>query len=92
MKTYNILLSDSLNDFLSERIATSGYSSFEEYIYYLIEQDQKTAAQEQLESLLLEGLESVETIEVTDEWWEQKRLKLLNKISQNQRSLFLAIN
>jgi antitoxin ParD1/3/4 len=85
MKTYNILLPDSLNDFLSERIATSGYSSFEEYIYHLIEQDQKTVAKEQLELLLLEGLESGE-IEVTDEWWEQKRLDLINKISQNQHN------
>ncbi|NMG09489.1 hypothetical protein [Brasilonema sp. UFV-L1] len=41
-------------------------------------------AQEHIEELLIEGLESGEAIEVTDEWWEQKRTHLMNKLRQEQ--------
>lgn len=39
-------------------------------------------SREQLDRLLQAGLESGEPIEVTDDWWEQKRDRLLNHSSQ----------
>jgi uncharacterized membrane protein len=38
--------------------------------------------QNRVEALILEGLESGELIEATDTWWEQKRDRLITKISQ----------
>ncbi|GAP94080.1 hypothetical protein [Leptolyngbya sp. NIES-2104] len=39
-------------------------------------------SREQLDRLLQAGLDSGEPIEVTDDWWEQKRDRLLNNSSQ----------
>lgn len=46
---------------------------------YQIKQDREKQAEKYLEKLLLEGLESLEFIEVNDEWWEEKRQKLINQ-------------
>jgi antitoxin ParD1/3/4 len=62
--------------FIDEQIAQGGYSTASEYIRDLIRQAQKQAAQEKLDSLLLEGLASGEPIEVTDQWWQEKQERL----------------
>ena len=77
MTTLNISLPDSMRAFIDEQIAQGGYSTASEYIRDLIRQAQKQAAQEKLDSLLIEGLESGESIEVTDEWWQEKQERLV---------------
>lgn len=80
MTNLNISLPDSVKDFVDEQVAKGGYSSVNEYLVALIFQEQKRRKnQENLEELLLEGLDSGESIEVTDEWWEQKRAQLIKK-------------
>ena len=54
-----------------------------DYILQLIRKDQKQLAEQRLISLLEEGLNSGEPIEVNAEFWEKKR-KLL--IAQGQNS------
>ena len=71
----------SMRAFIDEQIAQGGYSTASEYIRALIRQAQKQAAQEKLDSLLLEGLESGESIEVTDEWWQAKQERLIKVAS-----------
>ncbi len=77
MTTLNISLPDSMRAFIDEQIAQGGYSTASEYIRDLIRQAQKQAAQEKLDSLLIEGLESGQSIEVTDEWWQEKQERLI---------------
>jgi antitoxin ParD1/3/4 len=77
MTTLNISLPDSMRAFIDEQIAQGGYSTASEYIRDLIRQAQKQAAQEKLDSLLIEGLESGKPIEVTDEWWQEKQERLI---------------
>ena len=67
MTTLNISLPDSMRTFIDEQIAQGGYSTASEYIRDLIRQAQKQAAQEKLDSMLIEGLASGKSIEVTDE-------------------------
>ena len=43
--------------------------------------DQKERAEERIERLLLEGLDSGEPIGITPEYWEQKRRQLLERRS-----------
>jgi antitoxin ParD1/3/4 len=76
MTTLNISLPDSMRTFIDEQIALGGYSTASEYIRDLIRQAQKQAARDKLDSLLLEGLQSGESIEVTDEWWQEKQERL----------------
>lgn len=80
MTTLNISLPESMRAFIDEQIAKGDYSTASEYIRDLIRQDQKQAAQMKLETMLLEGLDSGESIEVTDEWWENKRIELLERL------------
>ncbi len=73
-----------MKTFVEEQVTKGGYGSISEYLIELINQDQQRKAQEYTEELLIEGLESGEAIEVTDEWWEQKRTHLMNKLRQGQ--------
>ncbi|MGI0482753.1 ribbon-helix-helix domain-containing protein [Geminocystis sp. CENA526] len=83
MNQLNISVTEDLQDFINEQIKTKGYSNLSEYINYLIQKDREKQAEKHLEELLLEGLESPEFIEVNDQWWEEKRLKLMNQIKGN---------
>jgi antitoxin ParD1/3/4 len=60
MQTMNISLPDPPKDFIDHQIAEGRYSSVSEYIRELIRDDEKRKADERLEALLLEGLESGE--------------------------------
>jgi len=62
MQTMNISLPDPLKDFVDHQIAEGRYSSVSEYIRELIREDEKRRAEERLEALLLEGLESEESV------------------------------
>ena len=79
MTTLNISLPELMQAFIEEQIAKGGYSTANEYIHHLIQQDQRQAAQMKLEAMLLEGLNSGEFIEVTDQWWENKRTGIVER-------------
>ncbi|GCL36347.1 MULTISPECIES: type II toxin-antitoxin system ParD family antitoxin [Sphaerospermopsis] len=83
MTTVNISLPDSMRDFINEQVEKGGYSTTSEYIRHLIRQDLERVQQSRIEKLLLEGLDSGEGIEITDEWWEQKRSQLIEKIRKS---------
>ena len=73
-ETMNIALPDNLKDYVIGRVTEGGYTSASEYVRELIRSDQKQKAQERLESLLLEGLESGAAREFTaEDWAELKR-------------------
>ncbi|MDY6780964.1 MAG: type II toxin-antitoxin system ParD family antitoxin [Cyanobacteriota bacterium] len=76
----NISLPEQIQAFIEEQTSVAGLNSVSEYIYQLIlREKERIARQEQIESLLLEGLDSGELIEANDEWWEQKRIELLEQ-------------
>lgn len=82
MQTMNISLPEQLKDFVDEQIGSGRYSSVSEYIRDLIRDDERRKAQEKLESMLLEGLQSGAPTEMTrDDWADIRRaaLKQLEK-------------
>jgi antitoxin ParD1/3/4 len=85
MTTLNISLPDAMRTFIDEEIAKGGYSTASEYIRDLIRQAQKKAEEKKLEIMLLEGLDSGKPIEVTDEWWEQKRAQIMQSFPQKNK-------
>ncbi|MEH2042557.1 type II toxin-antitoxin system ParD family antitoxin [Nostoc sp.] len=85
MSNINISLPESMKAFVEEQVAQGGYGSVSEYLQELITQDQKRKMQEHIEELLIAGLESGETIEVNDEWWQQKRTHLINQLHQEKQ-------
>ncbi len=84
MTTMNISLPDSMRMFIEQKITQGGYSTASEYIRQLVREDQKRAAQERLEALLMEGIESGPSIEITPEYWAQKKAKLLKLIEEQK--------
>ena len=84
MSTLNISLPDSMCSFIDEQIARGGYSTASEYVRRLIREDQKQKAQEQLEALLLEGLQS-EASEMTPEDWAEIRQQVRERHAKRQR-------
>ena len=76
MTSMNVSLPEALRLFVCER-AKERFGSASEYVRELIREDQRRAAQERLEAMLLEGLGSGEPIELSAEYWERKRRELL---------------
>jgi antitoxin ParD1/3/4 len=68
MQSMNISLPDPLKEFVDGQIAQGRYSSASEYVRELIRADEKRKAEEQLEALLLEGLQGKETAMTADDW------------------------
>lgn len=54
----NFSLPEALEEFVQERVAEKAYSNPSDYVRALIREDQKRRAEEKLEQLLIEGLES----------------------------------
>jgi antitoxin ParD1/3/4 len=73
MQTMNISLPDQLKDFVDDQVGSGRYSSVSEYVRDLIRDDEKRKAQEKLEALLIEGIESGEATEMTRQDWSEIR-------------------
>ncbi|MGK0187042.1 MAG: antitoxin ParD1/3/4 [Verrucomicrobiales bacterium] len=76
----NISLPETLKDYVEARLREGGYGTASEYVRELIRNDQKSAAQEQLERLLLEGLESGEPVQIDEDFWAKKKADLTKRI------------
>ncbi|MEL6441837.1 MAG: type II toxin-antitoxin system ParD family antitoxin [Cyanobacteria bacterium J06621_8] len=85
MTTLNISLPESMREFIDRQIDSGGYSTASEYIRHLIRLDQEKAEKKQIEKLLLEGLKSGEPVEITDDWWSQKRIELMERLDRSQQ-------
>lgn len=85
MKSINISLPDSMRAYVEEQVASGGYSTASEYFRELVRLDQKRKAQERLENLLLEGLNSGEATPMTDKDWQDIRQVVREKIAQQNR-------
>ena len=78
----NISLPQSLKDFVMERVAEKAYSNPSDYVRALIREDRKCRAEERLEQLLLEGLQSGEPHPFDI---EEIRRQVREHIAQRQR-------
>ena len=74
-------------DYVQDQVKKGGYSTPSEYVRELLRQDQKRRAEEQLEDLLLEGIQSGKPIEITPQYWEQKRRRLVERQKGMKRTV-----
>ena len=79
-----ISLPDPMREFVESEVLSGNYGSASELFREMVRERQKRIAQEKLETLLLEGLESGQTIEVTPEYLNQRRQALREKLQNNQ--------
>jgi antitoxin ParD1/3/4 len=80
MQTMNISLPEPLKEFIDQQISTGRYGSVSEYVRELVRQDEKRRAQERLEALLLEGIQSGAPAEMTRQDWDDIRREALVRI------------
>lgn len=86
MAIVNISVPDKMKEYIDERVGEGRFSSTSEYFRDLVREDQKRRAQERLEALLLEGIDSGEPIEITDDYLHKKRAQLLARIEERKRA------
>jgi antitoxin ParD1/3/4 len=68
MQSMNISLPDPMKEFVDGLVNQGRYSSASEYVRELIRADERRKAEDQLEALLLEGLQGKETAMTPDDW------------------------
>lgn len=78
MTQITVELPDELAIQIQSQIAQGEFSNLGEYVVYLLQKEQSQLRSTQLEKIFLEGLDSGELIEITDQWWEQKRQEILS--------------
>ncbi len=84
MQSMNISLPEPLKQFVDDQIAAGRYSSVSEYVRELIRNDEKRKAEDRLEALLLEGLESDES-PLTSEDWAAIRTDALARVGAKKK-------
>jgi antitoxin ParD1/3/4 len=84
MQSMNISLPEPLKEFVDGQIAAGRYSSASEYVRELIRADEKRKAEERLETLLLEGLQSAET-ELTPADWSEIRQEAIAQVKARRQ-------
>ncbi len=84
MESMNISLPDPLKQFVDRQIAQGRYSSVSEYVRELIRADEKRKAEDELETKLLEGLNSPKTA-LTAAEWKEIRAEALAKVAARKK-------
>lgn len=84
MQTMNISLPDQLKEFVDHQVGSGRYSTVSEYVRDLIREDEKRAAQEKLEALLVEGIQSGQPTEMTRQDWEDIRREALKQFESRK--------
>jgi antitoxin ParD1/3/4 len=83
MTSMNISLPEAMKEYIEAKVAAGGYGTASEYIRELVRAAQKREAEEKLEALLLEGLNSGEPIEETPEFWAELKRDLRRRLAKN---------
>jgi len=84
MTSMNVSLPEELKEYV-EAQAQGGYSTPSEFVRELIRQDQKRRAQERLEQLLLEGLDSGTPIPADDKFWAELKREAFARIKGSKK-------
>ncbi|MCG3199627.1 MAG: hypothetical protein GHCLOJNM_04151 [bacterium] len=80
MGALTIDIPEPIQKWLESRLEGSEYKTPEEYVLSLLREERKRSAEERLEELLLEGLESGPPIEYTEESWRKKKDALAERL------------
>jgi antitoxin ParD1/3/4 len=84
MQTMNISLPEQLKEFVDDQVGSGRFSSVSEYVRDLIRDDEKRKAQEKLEKLLMEGIQSSGPTEMTRQDWERIRHEALKQFEERK--------
>ena len=80
MVNLNVSLTEAQRDWVEAQVKSGRYGNLSEYVRELIRADQSKAAERRLEDLLLEGLNSGPAKEISPEFWEELKHRVLKRI------------
>ena len=78
MATLNISIPDHMREWINSQTQNGKYTSASDYLRDLVRSDQR--AREELDNMLVKGLESGTAIEPNAEYWKDKKDALKSKI------------
>lgn len=84
MTSMNISLPHELREYVEQQ-TKGGYSTPSEYVRELIRGDKERRAKERLDVLLLEGLDSGESLPATPAFWDELKREALAKLGRNTK-------
>lgn len=79
MTQLKVSLPEPLGEFVVEQAAKSGKQTAEAYVTSLVREARHREVLKEVEAKLIEGLESGNPIQVTKEYWDEKRAKLIKR-------------
>lgn len=82
MTYLTISLPEAVKAYVDGQISSGNYGSADEFLTALIEREQERQAKRQVNVMLRSTLQKNQTIEPTDEWWEQQHQYLNDLPSQ----------
>jgi antitoxin ParD1/3/4 len=82
MPSLNISLPAPLREWIEAQIKGGRYGNASEYVRELIRRDQERQAQERLEQLLLEGVESGKGSPLTEQDWAELRTEVAERLQK----------
>ena len=85
MESMNISLPEPMKQFVDGQIAQGRYGSVSEYVRELIRADEKRKAEDQLETLLLEGLQGEES-PLTHAGWQAIRREAVTQMKKARKT------
>lgn len=71
MDVLNVSLPKAMKEYVQERVKTGGYGNTSEYVRDLIRAEQKQRAREELEALIMEGINSGPSTPMTKADWDR---------------------
>ena len=86
MSSLTISLPDTLRVYLDEQVKSGASGSPEDYVSSLIHADLQRKADERLENLLIEGLDSGAATPMTGEDWESLRRQTRERAARRSES------
>jgi antitoxin ParD1/3/4 len=80
MTYLTIALPEAVKDYIDRQISSGTYSTPDEFLTALVEQEQERQAKLKVNALLKSTLGKNQTVEATDEWWQQQRQQLIDQL------------
>lgn len=82
----NISIPEEMREWIEKQVARGGFGTTSEYFRQLVREDQRRLMREEIDAKLLAALDSGDPVEITPEWWEQRRNELARKAKSRKSS------
>jgi Arc/MetJ-type ribon-helix-helix transcriptional regulator len=73
MTYLTIALPEAVKDYIDRQVSIGTYSTPDEFLTALVEQEQERQAKQKVNTLLKSTLQKDRAVEATDEWWQQRQ-------------------